>query len=185
MRRLFEEVVQGFDDRVRAVGDDQWDAPTPCSEWSVRDLVNHVAVEDLWVPPLLEGKTISDVGDTLDGDQLGDDPAAGWTRARDAALQAASADGALEAITHLSYGDFPGAHYLAHVGSDHVVHAWDLARAVGADEDLPEEHVELVFEAMVPIVESGREYGIFGPEVQVPEGADRQTELLAIFGRRV
>jgi ketosteroid isomerase-like protein len=57
-----------------SVGDDQWDLPTPCAEWSVRGLVNHVVGEDLWTKPLLEGRTIADVGDALGGDLLGDDP---------------------------------------------------------------------------------------------------------------
>ena len=58
----------------RGVGEDQWGAPTPCADWDVRELVNHVAGEDLWTAPLLEGSTIEEVGDRFDGDLLGDDP---------------------------------------------------------------------------------------------------------------
>ena len=71
---LFQRAVDEFDKRVQAVLEDQWDGGTPCTEWTVRDLVNHVVNEDRWVKPLIEGKTIDEVGSALDGDLLGDDP---------------------------------------------------------------------------------------------------------------
>ena len=71
---LFERAVDGFGAHVRAVGAGQWHDPTPDTEWDVRMLVNHVTVEQLWVPPLVGGKSVADVGSALDGDQLGDDP---------------------------------------------------------------------------------------------------------------
>ena len=58
---------------VDAVGQ-RWDAPTPCSEWSVRQLVNHVVGEDLWTAPLLRGATIEEFGGRFDGDLLGEAP---------------------------------------------------------------------------------------------------------------
>jgi uncharacterized protein (TIGR03086 family) len=183
MVQLFSASVEAFDQRVQAIGD-AWEAPTPCDQWNVRDLVNHVAVEDLWVPELLDGKSIEEVGDALDGDQLGNDPLAGWGRARDESLAAAQAEGALEATAHLSYGDFSGAHYLSHVGSDNVVHAWDLARAVGANEELGDELVEFVFESLGAFVEEARSFGAYGPALQAGAGADRQTQMLALFGRK-
>ena len=82
------------DDRVGSstagseVGADQWALDTPCTEWNVRTLVNHVTVEDLWVPPLLRGATIEEIGDRFDGDQLGDDPKAAWRTAHDEAVRA-------------------------------------------------------------------------------------------------
>ena len=70
----FRRASEGFVDRARKIGPEQWSGPTPCTEWDVRTLVNHVAGEYLWVPEMLAGKTIADVGDRLDGDLLGDDP---------------------------------------------------------------------------------------------------------------
>ena len=74
LNTLYHRTVECWADRVNAVTDDQWDAPTPCRDWTVRDLVNHVVGEDRWTEPLVEGRTIAEVGDSLDGDLLGDDP---------------------------------------------------------------------------------------------------------------
>jgi hypothetical protein len=63
---LYRRACDEFDARVQAIRPDQWDAPTPCSDWTVRDLVNHVTVEELWVPPL-PGLLLSLVGSTALG----------------------------------------------------------------------------------------------------------------------
>jgi hypothetical protein len=71
IRELYRRASESCGQRVLAVRDDQWHAVTPCSEWDVRALVNHLVGENLWVPPLFEGKSIADVGDQFDGDVLG------------------------------------------------------------------------------------------------------------------
>src|SRR6266567_8861546 len=73
---MFCGAVAEFDARVRQIGDHQWQAATPDEDWAVRDLVNHVAGEDLWAPPLLGGSTIAEIGGRFDGDVLGADPMA-------------------------------------------------------------------------------------------------------------
>ena len=112
------------------------DAATPCVEWDVRTLVNHVVGEDRWVPPLLAGLTIAEVGDTLSGDLLGDEPQVAWDGAR------RDAEGVVSAVPDdrtvaLSAGPTPVAEYLWQLAADHLIHAWDLATAVG---------IELVFD---------------------------------------
>src|SRR5262245_19801647 len=75
---LFERAIDGFGAHVHSVRADQWHNETPDTEWDVRILVNHVTVEQLWVPPLVGGKTVADVGTSLHGDQLGAEPHAPW-----------------------------------------------------------------------------------------------------------
>lgn len=77
------EALRLFGERVRDVRGDQWGAPTPCTEWNVRELVNHVTAEQLWIPPLVsEGRTVEELAGSFSGDVLGEDPVAAWDRPR-------------------------------------------------------------------------------------------------------
>ncbi|MFI5628892.1 TIGR03086 family metal-binding protein [Streptomyces sp. NPDC051664] len=180
------EALQLFTDRVHAVRDDQWSASTPCTEWSVRDLVTHLTSEQLWVPPLVtEGRTVAEVGDAFDGDVLGDDPVTVWDRAAAAARKAFAAPGVLKRTVNLSYGDSATDAYCAQMVSDAVVHSWDLSRAIGADERLPEDLVEFTRREVEPYVKGLSQTGLFAPPVKTEKDADPQTELLALLGRQV
>src|SRR5262245_695118 len=75
---LHRRAMDRFGDNVRQIRDDPWDRPTPCADWDVRALVNHVVNENRWTPPLIEGQTMADVGDRFDGDLLGDEPKLAW-----------------------------------------------------------------------------------------------------------
>lgn len=181
---LYRRALEAFGGQLRAVHDDQWSHPTPCVDWSVRDLANHVIGENRWLPPMLAGKTVAEVGDAFDGDLLGQDPAGAWDEAAREALAAIQDPGALERTVHLSFGDFPGRFYLGQVLSDHVIHSWDLARAIGGNEELDPELVRFTYDEMVPQFEQWRSAGAFGPKVDVPGDADLQTKLLAEAGRK-
>ncbi|QIB42630.1 TIGR03086 family metal-binding protein [Streptomyces aureoverticillatus] len=173
-----------FTQRVHTVRADQWDAPTPCADWTVRDLVGHLTVEQLWVPPLVrDGAALADVGDSFDGDELGPDPVASWDTAAEAARAAFEEPGALERTVHLSYGDTPAHDYCAQMITDLVVHSWDLARAIGADERLPDDLVAAAVREVTPYAAELSKTGLFGPAVQPPSGADVQTKLLSLLGR--
>lgn len=180
----FESAMGEFDRRVRAVRADQWRDPTPCTEWDVRALVDHLVVEQLWAPLLLDGATIADVGDRFDGDQLGDNPVAAWQSAAAAAREAFAAPGALRRSVKLSYGSRPADEYCQEMTMDLTVHAWDLARGIGADERLDEELVREVLAFVEPQVEELVGTGLFAPPVALDEDADVQTRLLALLGRR-
>lgn len=178
----FRRASDAYVRRARAVAPAQWSAATPCSEWDVRTLVNHVAGEYLWVPELIAGKTISDVGSRLDGDLLGNDPPAALESAARDAQAAAETPDSLTRIVHLSFGDVPGADYLRQMAIDSVIHAWDLARAIGADETLDPELVDFAFEELRQHAEDWRSGGAFGPPKE-PADDSTQARLLAMTGR--
>ena len=182
--RLFQRAVDGFGARVHAIREGEWHGPTPCDEWDVRMLVNHVTVEQLWVPPLVQGSSVADIGSRLDGDQLGDDPAASWDEAVEASLTAFGAPDALDGVVSLSSGERKTAEYCWEMTTDALIHSWDLARGIRADETLDPELVDLVYERTLPIAEHLQETGLFAPPVPVPDDAPLQTKLLALFGRR-
>ena len=181
---LFRRAVDQYGGFVAQIGDDQWSSSTPCTEWDVRTLVNHLVNENLWMPPLLAGKTIEEVGDRFDGDVLGDDPKQAWKQAAEEAVSAADEEGVLTRTVHLSFGDFPGEGYIQQVLIDHVIHAWDLARGIGANDELDPETVKYAYEFLEPQAEAWRAGGALGDKVEVDESADLQTKLLALAGRK-
>ena len=97
----------------------------------------------------------------------GSDPSASARSAAAAALAAASQPGAHERIVHLSFGDFTGSDYLSQVVSDVIIHSWDLARAVGADDRLDPALVTFVDGFLSPQIDAWRNAGAFGPAVDV------------------
>jgi len=181
---LFQRATDDFGRYVGSVAEEQWHDPTPCTDWDVRMLVNHVTVEQLWVPPLVEGSSVADVGNRFDGDQLGDDPLATWDAAVSASVTSFGAPGALDQSVSLSSGEKATAEYLWEMTVDALIHSWDLARGIGADETLDAELVDVVYERTLPDAESLHETGLFAPPVVVSSDANQQTKLLAIFGRR-
>ncbi len=154
VRKLHQRAIESFGARVHAIRDDQWDSRTPCEDWDVRT-----------------------------GDLLGDDGKAAWDESAAEAVAAVQADGAMERTVHLSFGDFPGQEYTMQVFADLVVHGWDLARAIGAEERIDPDLVEACASWFGPMEEAYRSAGAVGPRIDTPPDADPQTRLLAVFGR--
>lgn len=179
---LYEQSIAVFDAVLRQVAPDQWTRTTPCAQWSVRDLVNHVVAEDRWVPPLVSGVTIAEIGSQLDGDLLGSDAKAAWTGAIAAAVKAVSAVPA-DALIGLSSGPTSTSEYLRQLAADHLIHAWDLAVAIGQQLRFDEALVTEVGGWFVSMEDDYRRAGVIGPRPAVEHDADPQTRLLAMFGR--
>jgi len=181
---LFGRAQRQFGALVHQVGDGAWGNGTPCTDWDVRALVNHLVYEARWAPPLLAGATLEEVGDQFEGDLLGSDPKTAYDEATAASTQAARAPGVLERTVHLSYGDVPGGDYVGQMTIDFTVHAWDLARGIGADDTLDANLVKFAWETAEPQKEMLAASGMFAAPIDVPAEADQQTRLLAMFGRK-
>ena len=166
---------------VEAVGE-HWSAPTPCTDWSVRDLVNHLTSEQLWAPELLAGATIAEVGDKFDGDVLGENPVASWRTAIAAATAAFAQPDVSERTVSLSSGTRPAHEYLDEMVTDLAIHGWDLATALHVDETIDPQTVDRLL-----IEWTGRAAELRPPlyAAALPTAAsdDPQTRLLALFGR--
>ncbi len=180
------QAAKGFRGVVALVADDQWSVPTPCDGWNVRQLVGHVAAGCQMAATLADGGTRQDAITTLGIDHLGDDPLA----AVDAALQRQQAAFERPDIeTHVFQhpaGDMPGAQLLRFRISDLLVHQWDLARAIGADDTLDPMLVQEVLDAIAPMVPMMATTGVFGggPSGEVTDDAAPQLRLLDAMGRR-
>ena len=173
-----------FDRAVTKVGISDWDSPTPCTEWDIKGLVSHIVGEQLWVPELLAGKTVEEVGDKFDGDILNDDPIGTWTIASQAARAAWLEPGTLDREVHLSYGDADGREYCWQMTVDLAVHGWDLATALGVSADIDDELAEAILGYVEPQISAWRGTGMFADPVPVPDDADPQSRLVAALGRR-
>lgn len=170
---------------VAGISSDQFNASTPCGEWDVRGLLNHLVAGNWWASELAQGKTIEDVGTRLDGDIVGDDPLGAYDRSAEAAAAAFEAPGALDAPCAVSYGPVPGSVYAGHRFLDVFVHGWDLAVATDQDATLDPALVAACLAVVEPQADLLRGSGQFGEEVvEAPAGADAQTRLLATLGRR-
>jgi len=168
---------------VRGVAADRWHAATPCAGWDARALVSHLVAGNLWAAELAAGGTIGGVGSRLDGDLLGDDPAAAYEQSAAAAAAVFRRPGALDAPCAVSYGPVPGSVYAGHRFLDVLVHGWDLAVATGQDYALDPHLMEACRQIIEPQLEAFRSAGALGPEVAVPAGASAQTRFLALLGR--
>jgi uncharacterized protein (TIGR03086 family) len=168
---------------VAGIGDDDWARPTPCAEWDVRALLNHVVAGNWWASRLAAGATIEEVGTEYDGDVLRPSPLGEYHESAVAAARAFEAPGAMEAPCAVSYGPVPGAVYAGHRFLDVAVHGWDLAVATDQRSPLTPELVDALWGVLEPQLDLLRASGMFGTEQPVPADADVTTRLLLTLGR--
>ncbi|MBF4765959.1 TIGR03086 family protein [Nocardioides islandensis] len=178
---LYHRSVEHFADRLTAIKDDQWADPTPCADWDVRALVNHVTYENLWTVPLMEGATIAEVGDRFEGDVLGDDPIGAALDAARAAIDCVREQLPAGGEVHLSFGDRPKEEYARQLAADHLLHGWDVAVATRGDTRI-DPHLVGVTGTWFAANEDGyREAGAIAGRHYLT--GEPQDDLLARFGR--
>jgi len=163
--------------RVTAIRADQWDLATPCADWNVRELVTH----------LIEGSRMA--VRILHEASTGESPAAPWPDDLDAVLAAELAAFQVDpdlVVRHPGAGDMPASRLLQFRITDHLIHSWDLARATGADEDLPEALVAMTWDRLHPQADVMSKIGAYGTgrSGTVPATAPLQARLLDLTGRR-
>jgi len=173
----YKRLGDAFAERIAAIPAAQWSNPTPCPDWTVRDVVAHVVQS--------QGMFLGFVGKELgDIPSVEDDPAAAWDAAR-AKVQAELDD---PERAKVEFDGFTGRATLEasvdrFLNSDLVIHGWDLARATGQDERMQPEDITRVHEYIAPMGDVIRSPQAFGPEVEVPADASPQDKLLGFLGR--
>jgi uncharacterized protein (TIGR03086 family) len=175
---VYRAYAAGFNRRVEAVPNDQWDSASPCDEWKARDVVRHVVDTSTMF--------LGFVGEQLHAPSPDDDPVKAWHTARDAIQSALDDPG----IAQREYdGMFGNQTFEEGVGRflapDLIVHTWDLARATGGDEQLDEDACRTILRELSPMDEAMRQPGGFAPKIDPPQANDPQTQLLNFAGRRV
>jgi uncharacterized protein (TIGR03086 family) len=173
----YARLADAFAAKIEAVPSDRWASPSPCPEWTARDVVGHVVST--------QGMILGLVGRELGATRsVENDPLGAFTDARavvqrdveDPARAGTEFDGSMGKMT------FEGAvdRFLCF---DLVVHGWDLARAAGLDEHIDPDDVARVRTLAESMGDRMRGPKAFGPEVQPPAGADEREKLLAFLGR--
>ncbi|WP_298332039.1 TIGR03086 family metal-binding protein [Haloactinopolyspora sp.] len=175
----YAKLAADFAGRVAAVAPERWSSPSPCDGWTARDVVQHVIDSHVTFLELV-GRSLPQDAPSVDDDAAG---AFGTARAAvqagldDPAIAAAEYDGVMGTTTFAQGVD-------AFLCFDLAVHGWDLARAAGLPDRIDPDEVRRVHADAVAFGDALRGPGWFGPEVQAPEHADEQAQLLAFLGRR-
>jgi hypothetical protein len=144
-------------------------------------LANH-AKDEAWVPDVIAGKTMDEVGDAWTGDLLADDPTGNYDKLNDLATAAVSKPLVEGQVAHLSYGEFPVADFLEHTSYYRGFQAPLIAQVADIPFHMSDELVDLLWSTVEPQLEMLRSIHVFGPAVAVPPGSDRQTQLLGLTG---
>lgn len=174
----YRQVSNGFDATVRAVTPDKWETQSPCEQWRARDVVAHVVAGHRGVIAEVRGGESKPLG-------ADEDPAGAWEEASRTIDEITADPEVLAKEIDGPTGRMPAGQIIDQfVTMDMLVHTWDLARAVGADEHLDEDSVRRAYEAVKPMDAMIRQPYLFGPKLEPPPAADLQTEFLYFLGRR-
>ncbi|TCO64779.1 TIGR03086 family metal-binding protein [Actinocrispum wychmicini] len=184
MPELIELATGPVLDVVRRIEPDQLAAPTPCAEFDVRTLLNHL----LYWGPSLEGaarKVLVAPPETAEKDTA---LPADWQPkllAHLAKLTESWRDpSAWEGVTQMGTPtELPAILVGGMVVGEVVVHGWDLATATGRTPVWADELLTYVHKEVVENVQWGRDMGVYGPEVPVPEDAPLLARILGLTGR--
>jgi uncharacterized protein (TIGR03086 family) len=183
---------QSLNGVVQQIQDDQWHMDMPENfvmadgrKLDLRGVINYHAYDDAWVPDMLAGRTMEEVGASkFDGDLLGENPKENFAAIVEKAVAAAKNLDDLDRTVHFTYGNFPAREALKHITSFRGLRVYDLAKALGQDTTMPEDLVQGLWEQISPEIEQWRAIGVFPPEVAVAEDGPLQDRLLGMTGRQ-
>lgn len=163
---------------------DKLDAQTPCEEWTVRRLIDHLLAGQRMFAGGPAGEPISPPSGPPP-ELVGDDPAAQYEEARIATREAYAKPGALEGTVKSPNGDIPAMQILGIAICDQLIHGWDLAKATGQDATMPPDLAAMAWGVLNGrLTDESRGPGKnFGPAVAVSDTASDQDKLIGYCGR--
>ena len=183
---LLGRVVAETNRIVDGIQPDQLGNSTPCSEWTVRDLLNHLSGgATMFALSAEQGSVPDDEVARLMGDTLGDDYRGAVRTAAERAVTAFEQPGVMEKTVTLPFGQMPAQVALDIAVFDVTTHAVDLARSTGQpapEGDLLETALAIGQQMIGPDM---RRPGVFDAEVTVDSDAPVADRLLAFAGRKV
>ncbi len=179
---MLEELRETLDHTARIVDGapaDRYGAPTPCPEWNVRALLNHMVAANVLFGASARGEQVEP--GLFTQDNLAGDASSAFRRSAEQALEAWQQPGVME---QRIFDGMPGSVAVGIYLIEQLVHGWDLARATGQDATLPQHLCEVALEAAQRLpADQMRSPRVFGPEVPVEADAPVQDRLLGFVGR--
>ncbi|WP_117215682.1 TIGR03086 family metal-binding protein [Allorhizocola rhizosphaerae] len=166
---------------VRGVKPDQMSAPTPCRDWDVRVLANHLL--QVAVALRLAGRGEAVPGGLWADDLLTGDWAARFEDETRQAIAAWAEPSAWDGVVDMGGSAMPAGLAATMLVSDLVIHGWDLARATGQDYRCDDDVAELAYRFVAQTGEQGRAMGIYAEPVPVADDASMLERAVAISGR--
>jgi uncharacterized protein (TIGR03086 family) len=179
LQALAAAVAQRVIDGVRP---EQLSLPTPCSEWDVRALLNHMVGGNMMAVARAAGEPAPD----FDADFVGADAAAAFATSASAADAALRAPGVMERTVQMRFGEVTGRTLAAMRFVDLLIHTWDLARATGQMADLDPQLCEIALTlSRERFGDRPRQPGgAFAPEIAIAADAPVCDRLAAYLGRQ-
>jgi uncharacterized protein (TIGR03086 family) len=181
----YRQAQDDFDAVLAAVRPDQWDTPSACAEWTVRDVAGHVIWGQRQMQAWATGADYTDrrgaPGAPHPRELAGPDPVPVWRAARAESVAALTPEALGRTASITGMGEVPIAAIVTLLTTDFVAHTWDVGHALGMDVRLDPGLVTLAFDwGRAHVV---RRPGFFGPELTPPAGSDEQTRMLAFLRR--
>jgi len=157
------------------------DRPTPCTDWNVRELVNHTIGVMHGIACGVSGQPGS--GDDITDFTAGDGAEAAFEQAVATSLAAWAAEGVFEGPVNIGAGEMPAEVAIGINVLDTLTHAWDLDEALGLDRSMDPAVAEAALAASKMIVSDDLRPGRFAPEVAIADDAPAHDRLAAFLGR--
>jgi uncharacterized protein (TIGR03086 family) len=183
----FERVLDCTNEVVDRVEPNQLGNPTPCTEWDVRAVINHITGGATMFAECVEQGSVPDsrLGELMAGDNLGDDFKRNYRAASDRARATFRMPGTLDKMVKLPFGEMPASVALNIAIMDVMTHAADVAKATGQTIDDQEILAIALDVGRQLITDDFRAPGVFGAEQPVDASASPADKLLAFAGRKV
>lgn len=181
---VFDRGLDAFDEVVRRLRPEDWEAPSPCEGWTALDVLGHLGSSIGMGISVLQGRQPEWPDVERPADLVEGEPTAYWQGLVTAAREALEGtDPELEMDTPM--GRRTVRDRLAFPAVDLYVHAWDIGRAAGLDVEVPAEAIELAHGYIDPLpTELVRgPQGAFDAEVEVPPDATPTEAFIAWTGR--
>ena len=169
---LYSRASEWTLDKVKGAAQ-ELDSQTPCEEWDVRTLMNHMLETQRYFVGSARGQSVSPPGQTPPTGLLSDDPVKDFKKAREETMS--------------TYGDRDvlekSGTTLGIAVADQLLHGWDLAKATGQDTTMPPPLAEAAFQMIHGKLTDAQRKAAFKPEVPIDSAASTQDKLLAYAGR--